>query len=168
MRRRQASTAHRREADVDSLHQTAAAAPRTAGRGEPLTPDAIGSLHRSAGNAAVTSLLVAVQRDVFSDAAKENARLTKAFDEEIRGWQVDNERSQTLINIVGGETDENKLTNAIFYDRHKGLEGHTLDPKKRSERGYVDDWLSIREHIVRPVLADWKKPPADDAAVPDI
>jgi hypothetical protein len=174
VRRRQLAPARGREADVDSLRETAASTPNTAGRGQPLTPEAVRSLHRAAGNAAVTSLVLAVQRVDASSADEEAAKYAKVtaeFDEGIREFHVSNERFATFNRIMAGETDENALTDAVFYERHPRLKGHTLDPNKPSERGYVDDWLSIREHIVRPELrenADSTEAAPDEAAAPRI
>src|SRR5579859_4611262 len=54
--------------------------------------------------------------------------------------------------IRGGSTDENQLTDAVFYDLHpawkdKKLPAHA-DPK------LISDWNQIRDLLVRPMLKD--------------
>jgi hypothetical protein len=107
-----------------------------------------------------------VQRDNLDagdQATAEFAKLQQQFDEELRELHVSTERFETFNRMMAGETDENALTDAVFYKRHPKLQGHALDPNNPSERGYVDDWLSIREHIVRTELRRWEEAKAKAA-----
>jgi hypothetical protein len=111
-----------------------------------------------------------VQRDDLNASDREAAnfaKLQEQFDEEMREFQVSTERFETFNRIMAGETDENALTDAVFYGRHPRLKGHALDPNNPSERGYVDDWLSIREHIVRVELRKLEADQAKAAAAGD-
>jgi len=52
--------------------------------------------------------------------------------------------------IRRGITDENRLTDILFRERHKEIGGRRLRP---NERGLIREWVTIRSGIVRPALA---------------
>lgn len=52
--------------------------------------------------------------------------------------------------IARGITDENQLTNLVFFARHPELGGRRL---RRNERGLAQEWLAIRDGLVRPIRA---------------
>ena len=56
--------------------------------------------------------------------------------------------------IARGVDDTNKLTNAVFYNRHPEWKGKSLNKGSPALR---KEWLQIRDAIVRPFL---KRPPA--------
>src|SRR5215469_9321641 len=51
--------------------------------------------------------------------------------------------------ILGGEHDVNKLTDLIFFARHRELRGRRIRP---NEKGLAREWLSIRDSLVKPAL----------------
>jgi hypothetical protein len=61
----------------------------------------------------------------------------------------DRERSVVTGMISRGMTDENRLTNAIFFARHPERRGRTL------ARGsaLAGEWVTIRDQLVRPALS---------------
>jgi hypothetical protein len=59
------------------------------------------------------------------------------------------------ILIVRGERDENKLTNALFYERHPEWKGKALKNARRVLRA---EWVNIRDGVVRPLLKSAKPP----------
>jgi hypothetical protein len=70
---------------------------------------------------------------------------------------------KTQIRIAGGEQDENRLTNLVFFDRHPALSGTKLsatDPRLADLRG---EWREIRDRIVRPAVAAARAPRYDRA-----
>src|SRR5439155_11762377 len=48
--------------------------------------------------------------------------------------------------------DENKLTNLIFFFRHSNRQGKKLDPNEPQFNQLQQDWLNIRNSVVRPAL----------------
>jgi soluble lytic murein transglycosylase-like protein len=52
--------------------------------------------------------------------------------------------------IRSGQTDLNKLTSLVFFARHPELGGRKL---RADERELAQEWLRIRDTLVRPVLA---------------
>jgi hypothetical protein len=53
--------------------------------------------------------------------------------------------------LAGGERDENRLTDVLFYARHPEYQGRRI---QRSEQQMAREWMAIRDSIVRPVLRD--------------
>lgn len=53
------------------------------------------------------------------------------------------------LSVLGGQTDENKLTNMIFFARHPELNGRRI---ARHEKNLAAEWRSIRDQLVRPFL----------------
>jgi len=60
------------------------------------------------------------------------------------------DRPFVLSQIVAGERDPNKLTNRVFFLRHKDLRGRRIAP---GETALKQEWLSILRDIVQPALA---------------
>jgi len=60
-------------------------------------------------------------------------------------------RDQSVVNdqMVRGVRDENKLTDAVFYDRHPDWKGKSL---KNANVSLRQEWIKIRDSIVRPAL----------------
>jgi len=54
--------------------------------------------------------------------------------------------------ISQGNLDENKLTNLVFFNRHKNLAGKKLSPGQPGYDAMSKEWLYIRNNIVRPIL----------------
>lgn len=57
--------------------------------------------------------------------------------------------------IVRGERDENKLTNMVFFARHPELGGRRI---RKGETRLAQEWLAIRDRIVRPALTKTTAP----------
>ena len=57
--------------------------------------------------------------------------------------------------IRNGETDPNQLTNLVFFARHPEFNGQ---PIRVEDRQRVQEWLQIRDKIVRPALAQARWP----------
>ncbi len=55
--------------------------------------------------------------------------------------------------IAMGQRDENKLTNLIFFARYPEHSGRKLDPNEPNFAQLRDEWLDIRNTIVRPILS---------------
>ena len=66
-----------------------------------------------------------------------------------------------------GQTDVNDLANLVFFARHPELGGRKLRPE---ERDLAQEWLRIRDTVVRPVLSGLNaaapRPTATQAATP--
>lgn len=64
---------------------------------------------------------------------------------------VRSRREQAIvIGLIGqGVSDENKLTDAVFYDRHPEWRGKSL---QYGSRALGQEWLDIRDAVVRPLL----------------
>jgi hypothetical protein len=71
-------------------------------------------------------------------------------------------REQAIINdqIAHGVRDENRLTDAIFFDRYPSWKGKAL---KNAGLALRQEWIQIRDAIVRPALAS---PPAVQPPAP--
>ncbi|HRH61187.1 MAG TPA: hypothetical protein PL045_11485 [Chitinophagaceae bacterium] len=54
--------------------------------------------------------------------------------------------------IAGGNTNENVLTDLIFYKRHPELGGKPLSSSTPNAAGLAQEWVSIRDGVVRPAL----------------
>ncbi len=71
--------------------------------------------------------------------------------------------------IKGGSTDENYLTNIAFWFVHPEIQGTKLRPNEVPEhKPLVEQWLAIRDQLVRPELAKAKAahPPAAEPSPP--
>jgi phosphatidylserine/phosphatidylglycerophosphate/cardiolipin synthase-like enzyme/murein DD-endopeptidase MepM/ murein hydrolase activator NlpD len=56
--------------------------------------------------------------------------------------------------FIAGNKDENSLTNIIFFKRHPEL--NKSERLKPHQKELINEWLSIRNNIVRPTVADLK------------
>ncbi len=139
-----------------------------------LNVEGVLDLQRTAGNRAVSSLIVQTERDVAAagpspktpispsgqdDLATLIARLLPlgmaaggALDQVLRAVGAD--MTGTLIEslILNGYRDESKLTNLMFWMRHPDLTGQDLH---RDQPGYAElskEWLDLRATIVHPAL----------------
>lgn len=54
--------------------------------------------------------------------------------------------------ITGGNRDENQLTNLVFFSRHPELQGGKLVKTHPNYQQLSQEWLEIRNRLVRPVL----------------
>jgi hypothetical protein len=79
------------------------------------------------------------------------SRSNPAAQAEYETPQVRTIRDQSGITgqIARGTLDENRLTDAVFYDRHPEWKGKSLRYARPSLR---QEWIQIRNAIVRPVL----------------
>ena len=67
-------------------------------------------------------------------------------------------RDLWVIGGQGGQRDENKLTDAVFYDRHPDWKGRSL---KNAVLPLRQEWIGIRDGVVRPYLQNYPaQPPA--------
>jgi murein DD-endopeptidase MepM/ murein hydrolase activator NlpD len=57
--------------------------------------------------------------------------------------------------FLGGNTDENKLTDVIFFAKHQDRD--IKDKLKPHEKALIQEWLNLRKNVVRPIMADLKK-----------
>ena len=62
-----------------------------------------------------------------------------------------------------GYTDVNQLTNIVFYFRHPELIGRKIEP---GQRALAEEWVSIRDRIVKPALQSVPPAPAPKAPAP--
>jgi hypothetical protein len=72
----------------------------------------------------------------------------------VVGWfqdlgQLFRERSMVADQMAQGVTDENKLTDVVFYNRYPGWRGKRLPDTQVALR---QEWIAIRDSIVRPLL----------------
>jgi len=88
----------------------------------------------------------------------------------VVGWfqnlgQLFQERSMVADQIAQGVQDENRLTDAVFYNRYPSWRGKRLPDTQFALR---QEWVAIRDSIVRPLLQNPPavQPPAPVAAVP--
>lgn len=73
-------------------------------------------------------------------------------DQELADEQGDAKTTETGAigtAIQGGIRDENRLTDMVFNARHPELHGRRLQP---NERQLIQEWLDIRDRLVRPAL----------------
>lgn len=54
--------------------------------------------------------------------------------------------------IAGGQRDENQLTNMLFFARHPERNGRALDRNDPNFQQLSQEWLQIRDQLVRPAL----------------
>jgi hypothetical protein len=62
---------------------------------------------------------------------------------------------EATLAFTGGERDENRLTDVLFYTRHPEHRGRRI---QQSERQLAREWMAIRELIIRPVLRNLQAP----------
>jgi hypothetical protein len=63
------------------------------------------------------------------------------------------EQLAVRLMITTGTRDESSLTNSIFFARHPERNGRPIEPGEQRFGVLRDEWLEIRETIVRPMLA---------------
>ena len=63
-----------------------------------------------------------------------------------------NDRARLSTAYAQGTMSENDLSNMLFYDRHPDLNGKKLTPDMPGFSGLSQEWLKIRDSIVRPFL----------------
>ena len=77
---------------------------------------------------------------------------------ETVSWVVDIARDGAALTTVrlfikAGSTDENYLTNVAFWFVHPEIEGMKLRPKEvPAHKALVEQWLALRDELVRPEL----------------
>lgn len=54
--------------------------------------------------------------------------------------------------VMFGNRDENKLTNLVFFARHPERNGRKLDSREAGFSQLSQEWVSIRDRLVRPTL----------------
>lgn len=65
--------------------------------------------------------------------------------------------------VLGGDRDENRLSNLIFHSRHPERQGRSI---ARGDTGGAREWLDIRDRIVRPMLRALAQAPAAGGRAP--
>ncbi len=69
--------------------------------------------------------------------------------------------------IATGNISENSLTNILFYDRHPELQGAALSRNQYNYTALSNEWIQIRDTVVRPQLGVTITPvPADPKGTP--
>ncbi|MGH4012254.1 MAG: hypothetical protein ACRDTH_29515 [Pseudonocardiaceae bacterium] len=63
------------------------------------------------------------------------------------------EQSTVRQAIAGGNSDLNKLTNLVFFARHPERNGRGLSPSEPGIAALGAEWTTIRDTIVRPLMA---------------
>lgn len=101
----------------------------------------------------------APQHELWSDAELGGLdRLREAID-------AGKEWLALRLAIANGTRDENRLTDLVFFGRHPERGGRPLQP---AERELVREWLSIRDTLVRPLLASGAGTPSSPDALADV
>ena len=72
-------------------------------------------------------------------------------------------RDLLVIGNQGGQRDENKLTDAIFYDRHPEWKGRQI---KNASASLRQEWVEIRDTVVRPYLQNYPAVPPPPPQAP--
>lgn len=62
--------------------------------------------------------------------------------------------------IVSGNRDENSLTNMIFFSRHPDRQGRSITKTETNYSQLRQEWLDIRNQLVRPALQSASTPSA--------
>ena len=76
----------------------------------------------------------------------------------LAGWLLDvSKGTEPVVAAVArliraGIHDENQLTNAVFFMGHTELDRRSLDPANPADKPLIEEWLRIRNTIVRPAL----------------
>jgi len=68
--------------------------------------------------------------------------------------------------IRRGTTDENSLTNLVFFRRHPERNGRSISGSERNYQTLVREWVAIRDTIVRPVLRSGAPTPPSTMPAP--
>ena len=68
--------------------------------------------------------------------------------------------------IRRGNTDENSLTNLVFFRRHPERNGRSISASERNYQMLVREWVAIRDTIVRPVLRSGASTPPSTMPAP--
>lgn len=68
------------------------------------------------------------------------------------------EQSTVRQAIAGGTSDVNKLTNLVFFARHPERNGRGLSPSEPGIAALGAEWTTIRDTIVRPLMATGPSP----------
>lgn len=98
--------------------------------------------------------LEAELEDLMAVLTKSNLQPeTESFAPAFSSWidQARLYRDQWIVgyHLAQGVLDENKLTDAVFFDRHPERNGRLLAPYELALR---QEWVEIRDGIVRPIL----------------
>jgi hypothetical protein len=88
-----------------------------------------------------------IEREAFAEE-RETALPQSALDLLRSG----SEGAGLLLAIAAGHTDENQLTNLIFFVRHPERNGRPLAREESRFAELSREWLSIRDQVVRPAL----------------
>lgn len=70
------------------------------------------------------------------------------------------ERSGLRVAIAFGFRNENQLTDLVFHARHQERLGRGINAREANHSILVNEWVSIRDTVVRPVLRDSATPAA--------
>jgi hypothetical protein len=73
------------------------------------------------------------------------------------------ESTGVRIAVAKGQRDENALTNLVFFARHPERQGRKLQRSERAFAQLSNEWINIRNRLVRPVLAAAGASPARPA-----
>jgi hypothetical protein len=92
-----------------------------------------------------------------SDLESEAGGVIGTFQTVVRAYR---EQAMIADQLARGIRDENKLTDAVFFDRYPAWKGKSLANAALALR---QEWIEIRDAIVRPFL---KNPPAVQPPVP--
>jgi hypothetical protein len=74
------------------------------------------------------------------------------------------------LSVMSGDRDVNRLTNTIFFARHRELKGRKLLPTEPNFKQLSQEWLAIRDTMIRPFLAKTApaKPPTAQPTEPAV
>ncbi|MEU3688351.1 extensin family protein [Streptomyces narbonensis] len=73
------------------------------------------------------------------------------------------ELARVVSAVAQGTRDENALTSLVFHQRHPERGGAAI---RRGERGAAEEWLAIRDTVVRPLLAGGRAPASAAPSAP--
>ncbi len=71
---------------------------------------------------------------------------------ESYGGSSANESKLVSSSIRRGTTDENSLTDLVFFRRHPERNGRSISKNERNYQTLAQEWLRIRDTLVRPLL----------------
>lgn len=82
--------------------------------------------------------------------------------------QLSQQMEQQMISkmISSGGRDENKITNAVFYQRHRELGGKPLSPSQPNYASLSKEWLTIREMVRMYLKQSMPSTPTSPVALP--
>lgn len=84
-----------------------------------------------------------------SDLEWEAETFTPAVSSGIDPVRLDRDQWVIGYHLAQGVLDENRLTDAVFFDRHPERSGRLLEPNELALRR---EWVEIRDRILRPIL----------------